>query len=127
MGDVILTLSATGIGPCTMAAESSMLLSFTNAPTAYAGVDFNICEGSNVSITTATANNYQLINWTTSGSGVFLNGNTLTPTYLPSALDAGSGIVSLTLTAIPVDPCATPCNRCTYGYHSTGSAGICRE
>ncbi len=107
-GSVILTLSATGIGPCNMAAESSMLLSFTNPPTAYAGVDFTVCEGTNINITTATATHYQSINWTTSGSGMFLNGTTLTPTYIPSALDVNSGIVSLTLTAVPVAPCAAP-------------------
>ncbi len=108
MGSVILTLSATGIGPCTMAAESSILLSFTVAPTAYAGVDFTICEGSNVDVTTATASDFQSVVWTTSGSGMFLNGNSLTPTYIPSALDISSGIVSLTLTAVPVAPCAIP-------------------
>lgn len=108
MGSVILTLSATGIGPCNMAAESSMLLSFTNPPTAYAGVDFTVCGGSNINITTATATHYQSINWTTSGSGMFLNGNTLTPTYIPSALDISSGVVSLTLTAVPVAPCSAP-------------------
>jgi len=107
-GNVIITLSAIGIGPCSMAAESSFLLSFTDAPTAYAGVDFVICEGANIDITTATASNYQSISWSTSGSGMFLNGNTLTPTYLPSALDINSGIVSLTLTAVPVAPCAVP-------------------
>lgn len=108
MGSVILTLSATGNGPCTMSAESSRLLSFTNPPTAYAGVDFTICEGANINVTTATATHYQTITWTTSGSGMFLNGNTLTPTYIPSALDASSGVVSLTLTAVPLAPCATP-------------------
>jgi PKD repeat protein len=108
MGSVILTLSATGNGPCTMAAESSILLSFTIAPTAYAGVDFTICEGANVNITTATATQYQTIAWSSSGSGMFLNGNSLTPTYIPSALDISSGIVSLTITASPNSPCATP-------------------
>ncbi|MHC1778158.1 MAG: PKD domain-containing protein [Lentimicrobium sp.] len=108
MGSVILTLSATGNGPCTMADESSILLSFTNAPAAYAGVDFTICEGVNINITTATASEYQTIFWSTSGSGMFLNGNTLTPTYIPSALDINSGIVSLTLTATAYAPCATP-------------------
>ncbi|MBL7904660.1 MAG: PKD domain-containing protein [Bacteroidales bacterium] len=107
-GSVILTLSAIGNGPCTMAAESSMLLGFTDAPVAYAGVDFNICEGSNINITTATASNYQTISWSTSGSGTFLNGNTLTPTYIPSVLDINSGLVSLTLTASASAPCTIP-------------------
>mgnify|MGYP000847460224 FL=1 len=107
-GSVILTLSAVGFGPCTMAAQSSMLLSISNAPTAYAGTDFNICEGSNINISLATAGNYQSLSWSTTGSGLFLNGNTLTPTYIPSALDINSGLVSLTLTAWPMTPCANP-------------------
>jgi len=108
MGSVILTLSATGNGPCTMAAQSSLLLSFVNPPTAYAGVDFTICEGTNVNITTASAAYYQSLTWSSSGSGLFLNGNTLTPTYIPSAIDISNGFVSLTLTANPFGPCAVP-------------------
>jgi len=108
VGSVMLTLSATGTGPCTMDAQSSMLLSFTAAPTAYAGVDFTICSGTNVTISTATAANYQSIAWSTSGTGTFLNGNTLTPTYIPSVADINSGLVSLTLTAAPMAPCTDP-------------------
>ena len=107
-GSVILTLSAVGFGPCTMSAQSSMLLSITDAPTANAGPDFNICEGSNINISLATASNYQSVSWSTTGSGLFLNGNTLTPTYIPSALDINSGLVSLTLSAWPLAPCANP-------------------
>lgn len=107
-GSVILTLSAVGFGPCTMSAQSFMLLSITNAPAANAGPDFDICEGSNINISLATASNYQSVSWSTTGSGLFLNGNTLTPTYIPSALDINSGLVSLTLSAWPLAPCANP-------------------
>lgn len=107
-GHVILTLSATGNGPCTMDAQSSMLLSIIKAPTANAGPDFNICEGSNINISGAMASNYQSVSWSTTGTGTFLNGNTLTPTYIPSTADINSGLVSLTLNAWPYAPCATP-------------------
>lgn len=106
-GSVILTLSAIGNGPCTMAAESSILLSFINEPTVNAGNDIAICSGTNVNITGATAANYLALNWTSSGSGTFFNGNTLTPTYIPSLLDISTGMVSLTLSATPVAPCGS--------------------
>ena len=48
------------------------------------------------------------LNWTTSGTGVFTNGNTLTPTYIPSLADNISGSVTLTISNFdPGNTCQT--------------------
>lgn len=70
-----------------------------NDPTANAGSDADICAGDNYDITSASANNYSSLAWSTSGTGSFVNGNTLTASYLPSPADTVAGSVDLTLTA----------------------------
>ncbi len=80
-----------------------------NDPTAYAGGPADICAGSNYDITTASASDYSSISWSTSGTGNFVNGNTLSPNYIPSSADTAAGSVTLTLTAhgYPGHPDAT--------------------
>ncbi len=73
-------------------------LTFQDA-TAYAGGDGQICAGEQFAISGATATSYESLSWSTSGSGVFINGNTLNPTYVPSSADTTSGSVVLTLIA----------------------------
>ena len=48
------------------------------------------------------------LRWTTSGTGTFNIDNTINPTYTPSALDVQNSPITLTLTASPIAPCATP-------------------
>jgi hypothetical protein len=103
-GSVTLTLTATAVSPCAGDASDDMTLSFQLVATADAGVDATICEGSDFT-TAGSANNYSSVAWTTSGSGTFTNGNTLTATYTPSAADITAGSVTLTLTASPTAPC----------------------
>ena len=66
--------------------------------TAYAGLDQTICQGDNYPCE-GTANLYNAILWTTSGSGTFDNSQSLTPLYTPSAGDISNGSAVLTLTA----------------------------
>ena len=105
-GSVILTLTADAIVPCTGTATDNMVLSLEPLPTAYAGVDASICEGSNYTLAGATATNYATIGWTTSGTGTFSNSTSLIPIYTPSALDIITGSVILTLTATSPAPCS---------------------
>jgi PKD repeat protein len=64
-----------------------------------------ICEDINVTIGGASASTYSSISWSTTGTGTFANGNTVSPTYTPSAADILSGSVTLTLTANAISPC----------------------
>ncbi len=66
--------------------------------TAYAGQDGTICEGETYSCS-GTATLYNVVNWTTSGTGSFSNNQILNPVYTPSADDINTGNVVLTLTA----------------------------
>lgn len=70
-----------------------------NDPYVDAGNDADICAGENYTINNATATGYDSLVWTTSGSGSFLNPNSIFTTYLPSAGDTAFGLVTLTLTA----------------------------
>lgn len=67
--------------------------------TAYAGGDDHICAGEQLTVTGATATSYSALAWSTSGSGFFVNGSTLSPTYVPGAADTINGSVVLTLVA----------------------------
>ncbi len=65
---------------------------------AFAGNDEEICEGTTY-MTDGFAQYYNLLNWTTSGSGTFDDAGTLFTSYTPSADDYEAGYVDLTLTA----------------------------
>ena len=49
--------------------------------------------------------NYSSLSWSSSGTGSFTSGNTLTPIYTPSVVDIINGNVVLTLTAYGNTPC----------------------
>lgn len=70
-----------------------------NDPVANAGGNADICAGETYTVNTASASSYDSIAWSTSGTGSFVNGNTLMPTYIPSPTDTTNGSVTLTLTA----------------------------
>ncbi len=103
-GVVILTLTANPLSPCTNPASDNLVLTISKTATVNAGTDYTICIGS-YQITTATASNYSSLTWITSGTGTFINPNTLTPTYTPSALDIINGSVNLTIIAQSQSPC----------------------
>jgi hypothetical protein len=56
----------------------------------------------------ASAQYYSTLNWTSSGTGTYVNATTLTPNYTPSAADIANGTVTLTLTATGNAPCVAP-------------------
>ncbi|HYM95300.1 MAG TPA: hypothetical protein VET23_14270, partial [Chitinophagaceae bacterium] len=65
---------------------------FCTPPTANAGANQSTCSNiGTASITGASATNQTGVSWSTSGTGTFTNGNTLTPTYTPSATDISAG------------------------------------
>ncbi|MEI6436323.1 MAG: T9SS type A sorting domain-containing protein, partial [Bacteroidota bacterium] len=98
-GNVILTLTATGLGTCSDVSDV-MTLTIINAPTANAGADVSICATTGHYILLGSAANYSSIHWTTSGTGTFTpNATTLAATYNPSASDNATGQVQITLTA----------------------------
>ncbi|HOW25853.1 MAG TPA: gliding motility-associated C-terminal domain-containing protein [Bacteroidales bacterium] len=100
---VILTLTATAGSPCP-AVSDQMVLTLATPATVDAGDDGLICEGSQFTVTSASAGNYSSLTWTTNdGMGTILNPQTLTPTYVPYPGETGT--IHLRLTAAGIDPC----------------------
>ena len=99
-GNITLTLTAYGNGSCG-SKQDVMTLTVTPAPKPNAGSDEETCEGTpfdmSTSSTPPTASEYNILNWTTSGTGTFDDASLLHPVYTPGAGETGS--VTLTLTA----------------------------
>ena len=68
-------------------------------PTISAGTDTSICSGSNYLVSTSTGTNYSALSWTTSGTGTWTNGTSISPTYTPSPADTSNGSVQLIVAA----------------------------
>ena len=105
-GSVVLTLTATAIAPCAGEASDNMTLDIQKQPTANAGADADICEGSSHTLT-GSASNQQSVLWTTAGDGTFDNATLTGATYTPGAGDIAGGSVVLTFTAAAILPCAS--------------------
>jgi hypothetical protein len=84
-------------GQCDEAIDT-MTITIKPSATIFAGISQTICTNSNIVLNGSTTAISGTLNWSTSGSGVFLNGNSLTSTYIPSVADNISGFVTLTLT-----------------------------
>ncbi len=106
-GSVTLTLTASNTGCANV--TSSKVMTIRAQPTAIAGAAFATCSTSGaINITTgSSATNQTSVTWTSTGSGTFMNANSLTLcTYNPSAADITAGTVTFTLTAVGNAPCA---------------------
>ena len=97
VGDITLTMTVTssGGGVCGVAL-SEMMLTIYPEPVASAGNDIPICE-SNYAELNASAINYSLIEWETSGDGYFDDDQSLSAIYYPGNNDINSGLVTLTM------------------------------
>ena len=96
-GSVILTMTAIGNTPCGDVSDD-MILTITPAATANAGADDIICDGDTYTLA-ASATNYSIVIWSTSGDGTFSNTNILITVYTPVVNDIANVTVDLTLTA----------------------------
>ena len=124
-GSVTLTLTGISGTSCSSNPTSSMVLTIASPATAYAGANTTICENGVYINSDATAVNAVSINWTTNGTGTFINGNLVRPTYTPSIADIQKGSVVLTLHATGVVPCASATSDVTLTFlpKPTASAG----
>jgi hypothetical protein len=104
---VTLCLSAMAIDPCTTAANDCIDITIQKAPTAFAGEDATICE-SDIFQISATATNYQTLQWITTGDGTFADATALATSYTPGAGDAVLGEIKLVLQVQPMSPCSSP-------------------
>ena len=124
-GTVTLTLTTTGNGNC-IAVSDDVLFTFTDAPTADAGVDQVLCEN-NADVTLAGAITIATGGSWSGGLGTYTpDANTLNATYTPSAAELTAGTFTLTLTTTGNGTCLAVSDDITITYTSgpTASAGI---
>ncbi|MBU0489612.1 MAG: T9SS type A sorting domain-containing protein [Bacteroidetes bacterium] len=92
-------ISVTGVNAGGCSHTEIVTVLFDNAPVVYAGNDTMICEGVNtVLLGTATANHYESISWTTTGSGIISDASAVNPYYAIGTQDT-SGTITFTITA----------------------------
>ncbi|MFP4469305.1 MAG: hypothetical protein ACLFPE_01400 [Bacteroidales bacterium] len=101
-GGAELCLTATD--PSNQQITDCLTLTVRHLPTVDAGEDTAICENE-LYTTTATAENFNSLMWTTSGSGFFADESELIAQYYPSPEDLMLGEVELCLAANAVSPC----------------------
>jgi gliding motility-associated-like protein len=115
LGSLILTATTTGNGTCN-AVSDQIILNFTPAPTANAGLDQTRCANNSIatlngSVTVATGGTW------TGGLGLFLpNANLLGATYTPTAGELAAGFVNLTLTTTNNGNCNPVSDQMTINY-----------
>jgi PKD repeat protein len=106
-GSVYLMLTTTGIGSCaTTQVTDTMKVTLDHFATADAGGNQDVCIAGPYTVIGASATNSFMVSWSTSGTGILSQRNTLTPSYTPSASDISAGSVSLTLHVTGNSPCS---------------------
>ncbi len=99
-GTISLELIALPNTPCTDSAFRTISLPVVKAPIVDAGADTTVCRQTPYHLWKATSNSLSnTFSWTSSGTGIFSNINSLNPVYTPSAADVLLGAVTLTITA----------------------------
>jgi gliding motility-associated-like protein len=101
-GGVNLTIHHQSDGVCESVSDV-IVLTFSGKPAGNAGNSLTTCFGESIQITEATAQNFSLLSWTSTGSGTIENPNTLSPTYLPA--DGETGKISMKLMIVGQDAC----------------------
>ena len=113
-GNVILTLTADALAPCTDAIADSFVLNFIDFVEVEAGPDIQSCEDEPIDIL-GTATNYTSVNWTTSGDGSFSDDTSLQTTYTPGTIDLIYGLRNFNSGGCWNSSMYKP-NRFSYGY-----------
>lgn len=90
-GQVSLSLAALPLNPCDLQASDNMTLTVLPLPGVDAGEDFVGCTTEDVEVS-ADISNYSTVEWTTSGSGTFLDPTAVTTQYIASGNDFQNGV-----------------------------------
>jgi len=83
------------------------------SPVIFAGSDTVICEDQSYMIQDSYAENFSGVSWLTSGDGYFSDINSLQPEYFPGIYDITNGFVTLSVTAFPMNECASTSDQLT--------------
>lgn len=104
-GNVTLTLEAFAIDPCSVLASDSRELEIQESPESNAGSNAVICDTDSYQLMDASATNFDMVDWETSGDGIFDNSAAVNPEYTPGAGDLANGSVTLTMHVTGILPC----------------------
>jgi gliding motility-associated-like protein len=88
-GSVILTITNTTTGQCNTSTDN-LVLSISQHPTGNAGGNIATCFEQPITINGAKAENASSVHWSTNGTGILENENTISPTYIPGANEIGT-------------------------------------
>ena len=124
-GTITLTLTVSSSAQCVNATDKTVL-NFTKQAIVSAGADVTICETETYTLSAATQSFATSVHWTTTGTGIFSNANSLNPVYIPSSSDISSGTVTLKVTAQSATPCTavTDALVLTISRAATAYAGV---
>lgn len=95
---VTLTLTASGNVDCSSVTSEMEITVLEQVNVLNVGNDTTICENLSLKVLSANVENNGTLSWTHDGSGELLDDDTLSPTYVTHASDAGKTVV-LTITA----------------------------
>lgn len=96
-GVVTLTLTTMDNGLC-KAVYSQRIVTLTPAPTLTVVSPMTICADAGSVTANSSVTVAQSVTWTTSGTGMFADPTSLSPTYFPSDADTASGLIYLIAT-----------------------------
>ncbi|MFN6946707.1 MAG: hypothetical protein ACK4ND_17295, partial [Cytophagaceae bacterium] len=100
-GSFTLTLTTNATALCPPISDD-VTITIPPGPVADAGPDQNVCGTESITLSDPSVTNASGGTWTSNGTGILTNQNTLTPTYTPSEDDIISERVILTLTTTGV-------------------------
>lgn len=103
-GAVNLSLTAFPVSPCVASFVDQLSVTIAKNPVAQAGDDVTIPAGQSLQLD-ATASDFLIILWSTSGDGFFSAYDLLNPIYTPGQTDLQNAGAVLTLSAFPISPC----------------------
>ncbi len=106
VGFAELVFTSTGNGPCE-ATTDTVRFTINPAPVVSAGPDQFVCESSGLLTLSGSAENFETIEWSTEGDGIFLNtGDEFAPEYVFGNADVIAEQVQIILTATGQEGCA---------------------
>ncbi len=103
-GSVSLTFVVNAVSPCVSGDIDVLNLEIIGQPQANAGSDGETC-GTNAYQLEGLAEDYEGVEWSTSGDGTFDDISVLDATYTPGSNDIVAGNATLSLTATALSPC----------------------
>lgn len=103
-GEVDLAIVGQPVSPCSSAFSDALQILINGNPMVAAGEDATICQNTNMQLA-GSAMYYDEVLWTSTGDGDFDNPDQLSTTYTPGTNDIANGLLTISLTAIPVFPC----------------------